>query len=357
MAEAELIRVKFDGGLASTGSLHFYEYSRSQYATARFIATIENFRRTGRVAERITVQSNVDIIVKTPQKGSFVEDLLVPAAQQGIAALISAPLSSLISYVWHLLAPRSDKTEMVVNDLAKIRIAEIEAEAAQGARNADVEKERERTRQLETLRTILSEERATTTQALDLLRWALESPNTAIPRAGITRENLLKSRVEIKAEQQRESEFSEHLEQLEAVDEDTINKLTSRLRPMVPEMALPLRRSADRMSLSHGDASTAYAHLDEDVVRAIQTRSTEETVVEVVGHVRSYDRDNGVGKINSDDLHRTLNFVVPVADRRRLRDSILNAMRLDKVKLLCRRVVDDSGLPTSLILIEVDTEL
>ncbi|MFN3496817.1 MAG: hypothetical protein ACK40A_00290 [Pannonibacter indicus] len=357
MSDAELIRVKFDGGLASTGQLHFYEYSRSQYATARFVATIEHFRRTGRVAERITVNSNIDIIINTPKRGSFVEDLFVPALQQGMAAVISTPLSSLISYVWHLIAPRSEKTDSLIDSLAKIRLAEIQAEIQKASLDVDIQKERERTEQLNSLRGIISDERATTKQALELLKWAIESSNMAIQRSGINTENLIKSKVEIEAEQQREGEFKEHIEQLENVGEDSINKLTSRIRPMITEMALPLRRSADRISLSHGEAKTAYAHLDDEVVKAIQKRKTEEVIVEVIGHVKSYDRDNGIGKIISDQLHRTLNFVVPIADRRRLRESILEAMRIDKVKLLCRRVIDDSGLPTSLILIEVDTDI
>lgn len=342
---SELIRIKFDGGLASSGQLHFYEYSRSQYAMARFIATVEHFRRTGKVTQRITVESNVDVIVRSPQQGSFIEDLLVPAIKDGIAAAVSTPLSAVISYVFHLLAPRSEKTETTVEELAKIRKAELEADVAKAA---------EHTRQLEILASIIASERASSKQALDLLDWSLKTGNTAIPRLGLGQSALMQMRDEVQAEVQREQEFEDYREQLESLDEDRLNRLTSRLRPMVSEIALPLRRSADKMSISHGEKETTYAHLDLELVRSIQNRESEEHIVEVTGHVRSYDRDSGIGKITSNELHRVLNFVVPISDRVRLRDQILNAMRKDTVVLLCRRIVDQSGLPTSLILIEVD---
>ncbi len=344
MAESELIRIKFDGGLATSGQLHFYEYSRSQYATARFIATIEHFRRTSTIAERITISSNVDIIVRSPQQGSFIEDLLVPAIKDGMAAAISTPLSSLISYVWHLLAPRSQKADEAVNQYAQIRLAELRADERRGEQQIE---------QLRILQKIVEGERATAQQALDLAASALQTGNVAIGRLGYSQQEQLAIKDELQAEVQREKEFEAYQDQLEQVDEEKINRLTSRLRPMVSEMALPLRRSADKMSISHGTKESVYAHIDQSIVSQIQSRNTEEDIVEVVGHVRSYDRDSGVGKVTSDQLLRVLNFSVPPGDRRRLRDKVLDAMRKEKVILLCRRILDESGLPTSLILVDV----
>ena len=101
----EEIALRFDGGEAANGRLHFYEYTRSQYATARFITTIEHFRRTGEIAQRITSKSYVEIFVETPKDGSFLEILLVKA-QETAAVAVVAPLASLISLVWATLLPR-----------------------------------------------------------------------------------------------------------------------------------------------------------------------------------------------------------------------------------------------------------
>ncbi|MBX3446397.1 MAG: hypothetical protein KF765_06555 [Parvibaculaceae bacterium] len=133
-----------------------------------------------------------------------------------------------------------------------------------------------------------------------------------------------------------------------------MNQLTSRLRPIIKEMALPLKQSTKQMSIGAANDNRKYVHMDPSIVRAIQSRHTEDEVVAVEGHVKSYDRDLGVGKVKSDLYLRSLNFTVPIGDRKRLRNAILTAMTKDKTILHCRQVIDESGLPTSLIVLEVD---
>lgn len=96
-----------------------------------------------------------------------------------------------------------------------------------------------------------------------------------------------------------------------------------------------------------------YAELTPAVITAIQDKTSETDVNQIIGRIKGYDRDGGVGKIESNELPRVLNFIVPRGDRSRLLDSILEAMRRNEVLIICRRIVDKSGLPTSLILIDV----
>ncbi|MBX3446398.1 MAG: hypothetical protein KF765_06560 [Parvibaculaceae bacterium] len=173
---SETIRLKFEGGIAQNGELHFYEYSRSQYGTARFIATIEHFRRHGVVAERINANSYVDIRVRSAERGSFIEDIIVLAIKEGMAVAVSTPLSALISYVWHLLSPRKESTDETIVQLAQIKLAE-EAQRT--------EQERERTEQLRALQQIAEGHRATAADALALAKWAITSRNAAIGRLGL----------------------------------------------------------------------------------------------------------------------------------------------------------------------------
>lgn len=68
----ETLKIRFQGKLASSGRMHFYEYGRYQYATARFISTLEHFRRTGAVASKITGSAKIDIYIFLFQrKGHF----------------------------------------------------------------------------------------------------------------------------------------------------------------------------------------------------------------------------------------------------------------------------------------------
>lgn len=344
MADQEQITIKFEGGLASHGQLHFYEFGRSQYALARFIATLEHFRRTGDVAEHIGPRTYVDIIISSPEKGSFLETILVPAAVKAGSNFLKSKLSSLISYVWHLISHRRESTESTLKELAKIRIVE--------ERNS-TSRERERTKQLEIFKEIVDGQRATTQQALDLVKWAMSTDNRAVGRLEVPREEFLEMKDELEAEEQRISEFKESEGELGDVDEQTMNRLTSRVRPMIPEMTLPLRRSADKMFLSPSKSSRPYVFLNKQLAQTITEKESEDKISDIVGRVKGYDRDAGVGKFSSPELPRVLNFIVPLRDRDGLLDKILDAMTLNRVTLRCRKTVDQSGMPTSLILIDI----
>jgi hypothetical protein len=156
----EVIQVKYDGGIATAGQLHYYEFGRSQYALARFISTIEHFRRTGEVAERINSRTYVELLISAPQRGSFIQDVLIESLKSGVAEAISASFVALFAYVWHMLVPRREKTDKTLLELAKIKLA------IEGQRT---EQQREKTAQI---RAIAEGARAPSSQAIELLKWS-----------------------------------------------------------------------------------------------------------------------------------------------------------------------------------------
>ncbi|MFP4043717.1 MAG: hypothetical protein ACLFTP_03990 [Rhodosalinus sp.] len=178
----EKLQIVFDGGYASQGRLHFYEYSRSQYATARFVAIVERFRRDQSVLQRVSKKNYVNIYIETPEEGSFIETILIPGAQQAAATAISTPLNAILSYAWHLLLPRREQTDNDIAEMAKIKLAEEQERTKQEA---------ERTAQIAELRKIVDTQQATTQQAIDLAKWAMNSPNPALGRAGLDQSRLL----------------------------------------------------------------------------------------------------------------------------------------------------------------------
>jgi len=339
----EKISLRFQGGTASIGRLHFYEYSRSQYATARFISTLEHFRRSGQVSQKITGQSYVNIFVEAPQEGSFLETILIQS-QETAASAISAHLSRLISLVWNTLLQRPDTTENELLEMARIQLAEEEQRTQQA---------REQTFQMNELRQIVDSQNATTQQALSLVDQALNSSNRAYDRAEIDRGRMLALQRELERERARQQRIELDRSELENIDADKLAKLTSRVRPMVPEMALPLRRSADKISVEAGEESEPIAELNRVNVAAVVDRELSDEVVEMDVRVRSYDRDRGVGKISAENLPRQLNFLVAPNSQLPLLDKILNAMRRDFVKFHCRKYLDKSGQVTALLLEDV----
>lgn len=72
------LSVVYDGGIAAEGQLDFYEYSRAAYGFSRLVSTIEVYRRTGRVPQKITQKMKIDLLIRAPEKGSFPIDILAP---------------------------------------------------------------------------------------------------------------------------------------------------------------------------------------------------------------------------------------------------------------------------------------
>lgn len=339
----EKIALRFDGGEASNGRLHFYEYSRSQYATARFISTIEHFRRTGTIAERITQSSYVEILVETPREGSFLEVLLVKA-QEVAATAISAPLSGLIALVWQLILPRNERTESNIVELARIRLAEEQERT---------EQERLRAAQVDRYMRILEQGNANTQDALELVRYALDSNNPALARADLDQRRLLEIQNELQQEESRQEEIDRARASVERIDPESLAKLSSRLRPMLPEMALPLKKSAESMSIEGGREGKPLILLNPRNIKEITEKRLDEQVSELTVRVKSYDRDRGVGKVSSVDLPRQLNFAVPPSEQQRLLRKILESMTRGTVVFVCRAYRDKDGQPTSLLLEDV----
>lgn len=178
--DREEFTISFDGDLAGQGILHFYEYGRSQYATARFIAVIERFRRDGFVLNRVSSANYVNIFVETPKRGSFIETVLVPIGTGAMGNVLAVPLIALVSYVWFQLVPRKESTDTVLLEMAKIRLAEKQQRTLQVQATAQAQ-----TAQIVELAKIVKEQQITTRQALSLLEWARDSRNTALGRIGV----------------------------------------------------------------------------------------------------------------------------------------------------------------------------
>lgn len=329
----EKISIRFEGKLASSGQLHFYEYGRYQYATARFFSTVEHFRRTGAVAKRITGDAKIQIFVQPAVEGSFVEDIVIPAMQEVSATAISAPLTTLITYVWHLILPKSEETESDVVKIAKIRLSE----------------ERLRTEQIRAFTSVIEGQTATTQQALEMVAWAQQSSSTRLGDEGLLSGRLGQMESELTEFQNREEHLTEYQDQLENIDPNARRLLLSRAASIVPDMAVPMRRSADSATFTSTSSRLPLLRLDSSTAQLISTKRLEPSLSELFGRVRAYDVDIGVGKFISESLDRPLNFSVPVELRNEWRDTILEAMKKPTCTLVCQRYLDRAGTTTSLL--------
>ena len=342
---SDVISVIYEGELARSGQLHFYEYGRAVYGLARLVSTIENFRRTGRVAKKVSSKSYVNIIITAPERGSFPIDILVPIAAEASKYLSAIPPSVLFKYVIHLITRLLPKEEKAVIELAKI----------------ELEREKQRTRQshhetkrLSEIRKMVESQNVTTQTALKVLETALEATDSRIYDVDSTPAEIRSVRTKLLTSEEREKTFETYRGELESVDQDRLARLTSRIRPQVAEVALPLRRSANRMLLAEGPKRQNFAELDRATVDDINSRSMDEEATTIEILVKAYDRDTGVGRC--DLVHenlRRVSFSVPIEGRARLRRLILRAMNQDAVKARVRIFRDKSKRITSVILYNI----
>lgn len=177
--EAESISVVYDGGLAATGQLQFYEFSRASYAFARMISTIEHFRRTGKVAERISAKNHVNLIIKAPERGSFPLDILIPIFTEiakEAPKYAHVPIGVLFKYVTHTmkgyLTPKQEKDTLAV---AKTFLR-LEREKT--------EQSKQETARIEAIERMVTSGNVTTQAAISVLEKMIGNPNTQLDAQG-----------------------------------------------------------------------------------------------------------------------------------------------------------------------------
>lgn len=90
----------FRGSLADEHRLNFYEAARFQYAAARLAVKLAQFRSTGRFSQKITNNSNKDILLTTSKDGSFDISILIPLLPVAQEIFVNVPVSHLMSYVF-----------------------------------------------------------------------------------------------------------------------------------------------------------------------------------------------------------------------------------------------------------------
>lgn len=343
---AEKIDITYHGGLAEAGRIHFYEYSRASYGFARLLNTAEHFRRTGRVVQKIGSKNYVELIIEAPKKGSFVTEVLVPVVTGTLPELSGVSVRAMLAYIFQLLTPRSEETDETVISLAKIRAQELR----QGQQSSDS------AARIARLESIIETQTATTRDALTLVRYALKAKNAAVRRLDVTQARFEEIQLELEAELEQEKEIKQIEKRLAVLDPRSVARLSSRVRPMVTEMGLPLRRKdINDFTIGAANENKPIAYFNAARVAAVESKTVEEEPVRIEARIHGYDRDAGIGKVSSDQLSRKLKFIMPPERRPNVQPKVLRGMHdsVDTVILEVLRVLDKSNQPTSLILLDV----
>lgn len=352
------LSVVFDGGLATDGQLDFYEYSRAAYGFSRLISTIEVYRRTGRIPQKITRQMKVDLVIRAPEKGSFPIDILAPimADSASIKALFSQiPLDVLLKFLI-----QSVKTLLPESRDRVIALAELELEREK-QRTAQGEQE---TQRLAEVRKIVESGNATTQAALGVLERQLQTPDTALSQLSENVASLTSLKDELSEILNRERELGPHLSSLEKIPDRHLAELTKKIRPQIAELGVPLGRSAKIVSITKGRRREQIAVFNERKIADIQSRELDKNEEKVLIRVIYYDRDGGYGRcdifnITDDDepfLKKT-SFSVSSGRKNSLRSSLLEAEDIGIVPASVRYFRDKDQNITSVLVNDVEIPL
>ena len=334
--EIEQFSVVYDGGLATTGQLHFYEYGRAAYAVARLVATIEHFRRTGRVAQRISSRSYVDVIIRAPEKGSFPIDMLIPIgdAIKHASELSGIPVGDFVKYVIHLVTRLLPKQETQALEIAKISL----------------DHSKEETKRTKEIRKMVESGNVNTLAAINALQSMIGVSDRRLDAIGATQQSMGALLQTLTEARQREEEFEPYRERLEGIDPRKLARLARKVRPQIGEAGLPLRRSATQMRLAQGADKRVFATLRPETLKDIVGNSLDNDSHRALVRFISYDRDQGTGKCDlvEENLQR-VTFSVPVNVRRRVKKLILAALEDDAVEATIRYFRNRDDMITSLL--------
>jgi hypothetical protein len=245
----------------------------------------------------------------------------------------------------HLITRLLPKEERTIIALAKI---DLEKEKQR------TEQTREETKRFGEIREMIESQNITTRRALQVLDASLKAQDSRISDVHSNRSEIIQLKTKLQLYEEQEKEFEQYKKALETVDKDSLARLTSRVRPQIAEVALPLRRSADRMVLSSGARRKVFSNLDRATANDINSRSLDEETSTLEISIKAYDRDTGLGRCDliRENLSR-VPFSVPIDIRTRLRRLVLRAMNEDAVRVQVRLFRDLGKRITSIIIYDI----
>jgi hypothetical protein len=321
----EIFRFQFFGRLASKGELNFYELSRSQYAAARLLYTIARYQETGRVPQRITEKSTADIRARPPERGSYIYDAVLFLQQNAAQAAIGVPLNGLFTLVWEHLFP-SASAWMRAQALARSERRQLDQKAL-------VSLSKEETRRLEILKQIEQGKEVTKRQALgifkDIHKNIPENDNHSIRRTNV---KLIID--DLNLEINKEETLLPYQKELEGLSKEQNQKLFGKARSLVTEIGLPLRGSADLLSI--GTDKNRYVELDSERLSELLELEEPDHPEYLKGKVIQYNVESAYGRLrlSGEQLNVfgvQISFNVEISNRKKLSTKIIDAMKEDEV--------------------------
>jgi hypothetical protein len=303
----EILTFHFEGSLADSHRMNFYESARFQYAAARLMVKLAQFRAGGKFVQKITNNSNFNIQLTSQSEGSFNINVEDPGQGASKDDFIKISLADLIAYV----------SERIVEKIDEAALTNAPATLGEGAPVAP-------------------------TSVIDQLAAAAIAGQPINPGLPVEIQDLVKRRV---AETHRERRMVESESAISRIDFARSQKLIAMSAPLISEMATALRKSANTLEIrssAHGQTSPVL-FLDQKMAQEIETAVVDGAITPILGDIIQFNKDNGWGKIKIENGAKTVSFSIPYDILPTIRQKLIDNMKRDQVYLQTYFVRNPAG--------------
>ncbi len=285
---------------------------------------LEQFRSSGGFVQKITNNSNRDILLKTQSDGSFDITVLLPLLETARDQFLSVSIPHLMSYVFERIVGKTSNSDVATALNANQKV-------------------------VETIGHIDDNNTETINKALSIIQTDQAIKESLHKDA----KEMLERRI---AELTREKELTNNQAQFSRIDTAREQKLISMSGPLVSEMATALRRSAETLEIK-ADSNTSnpsnILFLNRRMAAEIEVSLVDKEITPILANIIQYNKETGWGKARITEVPSLLSFNVPSDIKSRIQSQLLSSMEKDKVYIQTYFVRDKHGAPARLIIVGV----
>ena len=323
---SEKLTFHFEGALADAHMLNFYESARFQYAAARLLVKLAQFRREGRFVQKITNMSNFSIQLESQSKGSFNINVEIPEQSKTEEKFIDITISDLVAYVSERVVEKIDEVS-----LRNVAVGWRIKTPARGSTRAST---------------------GMSLEELDDFVKQVISDKSLISDLPDDVKELIKRRV---AETYREQRLSQNTLAVSRIDPARSQSLIKMSAPLLSEMATVLRKSAHTLEVRSAskDDQRSVLFLDRKMAGEIETAKVDKDITPILGNVTQFNKENGWGKLKIEEGMKTLSFSIPSDILPVIKKILIESMNKDSVYVQTYFVRDRSNQVARLIVVGV----
>lgn len=319
---AENITFHFEGASADSHRMNFYEAARFQYAAARLLVKLAQFRHEGKFVKKITNNSNFNIELIGQTDGSFNINVEDPGQINADNQFVKISLGDLLAYVSERVVEKIDQAVLVGETTdSTARHRHLLSGLTQEEFDGHVE------------------------QILDGNGLTASLPPLV--------SDSVKRRA---AEIYRERRLEASRRSVSRIDVARGQRLVAMSAPLLSEMATALRRSADTLQVSAKDTdgpSGTVLFLDRGMAQQIETASVDDDITTILVDVIQFNKDNGWGKARFESGSVIVSFNIPSDILPSIRQKIIDGMNNDQILIQAYFVRDKGGKIVRLIVVGV----